>query len=152
MDAGKSVSAASRDGGAAALASPSPATLTLTPTDPAAASTEQGSSSPSPSQTARLPLQSVSDDRRRVAILPGCRAAEAAGKAGAAAGNGKQARCGSATGILREPRVYTSGAASTPTATPCNPVQSSLRLRASSLQPHASRLQPCVCRRRQRWR
>ena len=37
--------------------------------------------------------------------------AGAAGTAGAA-GNDEQARCGSATGILREPRVYTSGAAS----------------------------------------
>jgi hypothetical protein len=113
----RSISALSRDGGAAAIASPSPATLTLASADPAAVATDLSSSSASPQQAVGLPLRSESDDRRQVAIQLGSRAAGAAGVAGAAgtagaAGNGEQARCGRATGILREPRVYTSGAAS----------------------------------------
>ena len=142
-DAGKSISAASRDGGAAAAASPSPATLTLAPANPAAAATElSSSSSPSPPQAARLPLQSVSDDRCQVAIQPGSRAAGAAGVAGAAgtagaAGNDEQARCGSATGILREPRVYTSGAASRLQlyAIPCNPACDSVHPACNPTRP-----------------
>jgi hypothetical protein len=123
-DVEKSISAPSRDGGTAAIASPSPAARD----DPAAAATEPSSSSASPRQSAGLPLLSVSDDRRRVAIQLDPRAARAAGVAGAAgtvgaAGNGEQARCGRATGILREPRVYTSGTASRLQlfAIPCNP-------------------------------
>jgi len=137
-DAAKSISAASRDGAAAAVASPAPATLALAPPDLAAAATEAAShpaSSSSLTHAAGLRPQSMSDDRRQEAIQPGPRAtgeagaASTAGAAGAAgaAGTSEQARCGSVTGILKEPRVYPPGAASTDCNSLCPPVQSSLQ-------------------------
>lgn len=76
----------------------------------AAAATEPSSSSlpppskQSPRHAAAPPLQSTGDGHRHVAIRFAARAA----------GGDEQPRCGgaAAAGILREPRVYTSGAAS----------------------------------------
>ena len=116
----------------------------------AAAATEPSSSSlpppskQSPRHAAAPPLQSTGDGHRHVAIR----------LAPQAAGGDEQPRCGggaAAAGILREPRVYTSGAASTG----CNPVQSILQpyaSYASGLQAYAIRVQPYVSRCRQRWR
>ena len=156
-DAARSISAASRDDAAAAIASPAPATLALAPPDLAASATEAASppaSSTSLTHAAGLRPQSMSDDRRQVAIQPGPRvsgaagAASTAGTAGTAgaAGTSEQARCGSVTGILKEPRAYPPGAASTQASTDCtslcHPVQSSLQ--PSRDQPATPRDQPAT--------